>query len=147
VLRGVELTRIGVVAVVLASIAVVYALTSVSVYLSSVGTVKAVGVGVYWDSVCSQAISSIDWGLADPGSVKNVTVYVKNEGNAPITLSLQTINWNPAEAADYISLSWDYGGQAIGDNQVVAVTLSLSISSNIQGITTFSFDIVIVGSG
>jgi len=142
-----ELTKIGVVAIVLASIAVVYALTSVSVYLSSVGTVKAVGVSVYWDSGCSQAVSSIDWGLADPGSVKNVTVYVKNEGNAPITLSLQTSNWNPAEAADYISLSWDYGGQAIGVNQVVAVTLSLSISSNIQGITTFSFDIVVVGSG
>jgi len=142
-----ELTKIGVVAIVLASIAVVYALTSVSVYLSSVGTVKAVGVSVYWDSGCSQAVSSIDWGLADPGSVKNVTAYVKNEGNAPITLSLQTANWNPAEAADYISLSWDYGGQAIGVNQVLAVTLSLSISSNIQGITTFSFDIVVVGSG
>ena len=142
-----ELTKIGVFAIVLASMAVVYALTSVSVYLSSVGTVKAVGVGVYWDSVCSQAVSSIDWGLADPGSVKNVTVYVKNDGNAPMTLSLQTINWNPAEAADYISLSWDYGGQAIGVNQVVAVTLLLSISSNIQGITTFSFDVVIVGSG
>jgi len=142
-----ELTKIGVVAVVLASIAVVYALTSVSVYLSSVGTVKAVGVGVYWDSGCSQAVSSIDWGLADPGSVKNVTVYVKSEGNAPMTLSLQTANWNPANSADYISLSWDYGGQAIGVNQVVAVTLSLSISSNIEGITTFSFDIVVVGSG
>jgi len=142
-----ELTKIGVVAIVLASMAVVYALTSVSVYLQSVGTVKAVGVGVYWDSGCSQAVSSIDWGLADPGSVRNVTVYVKNEGNAPITLSLQTVNWNPAEAADYISLSWDYGGQAIGVNQVVAVTLSLSISSNIQGITTFSFDVVVAGSG
>jgi hypothetical protein len=142
-----ELTKIGVVAIVLASIAVVYALTSVSVYLSSVGTVKALGVGVYWDSSCSQAVTSIDWGLADPGSVKNVTVYVKNEGNAPVTLSLQTANWNPAEAEDYISLSWDYGGQAIGVNQVLAVTLSLSISFNIQGITTFSFDIVVVGSG
>ena len=146
-MRAMELTKIGVVAIVLASMAVVYALTSVSVYLQSVGTVKAVGVGVYWDSGCSQAVSSIDWGLADPGSVRNVTVYVKNEGNAPITLSLQTVNWNPAEAADYISLSWDYGGQAIGVNQVVAVTLSLSISSNIQGITTFSFDVVVAGSG
>jgi hypothetical protein len=142
-----ELTKIGVVAVVLASIAVVYALTSVSVYLSSVGTVKAVGVSVYWDSGCSQAVSSIDWGLADPGSVKNVTVYVKNEGNAPITLSLQTSNWNPAEAADYISLSWDYNGQTIDLHQVIGVTLSLSISSIIEGITTFSFDIVVVGIG
>jgi len=146
-LRGMELTKIGVVTIVLASIAVVYALTSVSVYLSSVGTVKALGVGVYWDNACSQAVSSIDWGLAEPGAVKNVTVYNRNEGNAPITLSLQTANWNPANATSYISLSWDYGGQAIGVNQVMAVTLSLSISANIQGITTFSFDIVIAGSG
>jgi len=142
-----ELTKIGVFAIVLASIAVVYALTSVSVYLSSVGTVKALGVGVYWDNGCSQAVSSIDWGLAEPGSVKNVTIYIRNEGTAPITLSLQTSNWNPPNAADYISLSWNYGGQTIGANQVLAVTLSLSISSNIQGITTFSFDIVVVGSG
>jgi hypothetical protein len=142
-----ELTKIGVFAIVLASIAVVYALTSVSVYLSSVGTVKALGVGIYWDNACSQTVSSIDWGLAEPGAVKNVTVYMRNEGNAPITLSLQTVNWNPANATDYISLSWNYGGQAIGQNQVLAVTLSLSISSNIQGITTFSFDIVVAGSG
>jgi len=142
-----ELTKIGVVVIVLASIAVVYALTSVSVYLSSVGTVKALGVGVYWDSACSQTVSSIDWGLAEPGAVKNVTVYIRNEGNAPVTLSMQTANWNPANSADYISLSWNYSGQTIGANQVVAVTLSLSISSNIQGITTFSFDIVVVGSG
>jgi hypothetical protein len=141
-----ELTKIGVFAIVLASIGVVYALTSVSVYLSSVGTVKALGVGVYWDSGCSQTVSSIDWGLAEPGAVKNVTVYIRNEGNAPITLSLQTANWNPPSAADYISLSWNYGGQIIDPNQVVAVTLSLSVSSNIQGITTFSFDIVIAGS-
>jgi hypothetical protein len=142
-----ELTRIGVVAIVLASIAVVYALTSVSVYLSSVGTVKALGVGVYWDSACSQAVSSIDWGLAEPGAVKNVTVYNRNEGNAPITLSLQTSNWSPANASDYISLSWDYNDQTIDLNQVIGVTLSLSISSNIEGITTFGFDIVVVGSG
>ena len=142
-----ELTKIGVFAIVLASIAVVYALTSVSVYLSSVGTVKALGVGVYWDSGCSQTVSSIDWGSAEPGAVKNVTVYIRNEGNAPVTLSLQTANWNPPNAADYISLSWNYDGQTIGSNQVAAVTLSLSISSNIQGITTFSFDIVVVGSG
>jgi len=142
-----DLIKIGVVATVLASIAVVYALTSVSVYLSSVGTVKAVGVGVYWDSGCSQSVSVIDWGLADPGSVKNVTVYIRNEGNAPIMLSLQTANWNPANASDYISLSWDYGGQAIDPNGVVQVRLVLSVSSSIQGITSFSFDIVIAGSG
>jgi len=46
--------------------------------------------------------------------VKILIQQFRNEGNAPITLSLQTANWNPAKAADYISLSWNYGGQAIG---------------------------------
>ena len=131
----------------LASMVVVYGLMSASVHLQSVGTVKALGVGVYWDSGCSQTVSSIDWGSAEPGAVKNVTGYIRNEGNAPITLSLQTANWNPPNATDYISLSWNYSGQTIGPNQVVAVTLSLSISSSITGITSFSFDIVISSVG
>lgn len=129
------------------SIAVAYGLISVSVRLSSVGTVKALGVGVYWDSGCSQIVSFIDWGLAEPGTVKNVTVYIKNEGNAPITLSLQTANWNPPNAANYISLSWSYNGQKINQNQVLALTFSLSISSNIIEITSFSFDIIISAVG
>jgi hypothetical protein len=132
---------------VLASMAVVYALTYPSVRLRSVGNIKALGVGVYWDSGCSQPVSSIDWGMVEPGAVKNVTVYIRNEGNAPITLSLQTSNWNPPNAADYISLNWNYNGQAINANQVIAVTLSLSISTNIQGITSFSFDIIFLAVG
>jgi hypothetical protein len=138
-----NLAKIGTIAMVLASMAIVYALTSPSVRLRSVGNIKALGVGVYWDSGCSQPVSSIDWGMVEPGAVKNVTIYIRNEGNAPITLSLQTSNWNPPNAADYISLSWNYNGQTINANQVIAVTLTLSISTNIQGITSFSFDIII----
>jgi aryl-phospho-beta-D-glucosidase BglC (GH1 family) len=100
-------------------------------------------VGIYLDNGCSQALNSIDWGMADPGTIKNTTVYIKNEGSVPITLSLSTSNWNPANAADYISLSWDYNGQAIDSNQVVQVTISLLVSSNIQGIKMYSFDVVI----
>jgi len=142
-----NLAKIGTIAMVLASMAIVYALTYPSVRLRSVGNIKALGVGVYWDSGCSQSVSSIDWGMVEPGAVKNVTVYIRNEGNAPITLSLQTSNWNPSNAADYISLSWNYNGQTINANQVITVTLTLSISSNIQGITTFSFDIIISAVG
>jgi hypothetical protein len=142
-----NLAKIGTIAMVLAGMAVVYALTYPSVRLRSVGNIKALGVGVYWDSGCSQPASSIDWGMVEPGAVKNVTVYIRNEGNAPITLSLQTSNWNPSNAADYISLSWNYNGQTINANQVIAVTLTLSISTNIQGITSFSFDITISAVG
>jgi len=89
----------------------------------------------------------IDWGLVEPDSVENVTVYIRNEGNAVVSLSLNTTNWNPSNASDFIMLGWGYSGQAVSPNDVVKVTLYLSVSPSIEGISTFSFDIVIIGSG
>ena len=118
-----------------------------SISLSNLGTVKAIGVRVYWDSSCGDPVGSIDWDLVEPGATKNTTVYIKNEGSAPVTLSLATDNWSPPHAPDHISLTWDYGDQIINLDAVIQVTLSLSVSATIEGITTFSFDIVIIGSG
>ena len=118
-----------------------------SITLSNVGTVKAIGVRVYWDSSCSNPVGSIDWDLVEPGATKNITLYIMNEGSAPVTLSLATDNWSPPNAQDYMNLTWDYGDQVISVDGVVQVTLSLSVSEAIEGITSFSFDIVIIGSG
>lgn len=116
-----------------------------STTIGILGTVKAVGVGVYWDNNCNNRVSSINWGMAEPDSVKNVTVYIRNESNAPVTLSLQTEKWNPTNASNYIILSCSYyGGQEIGVDEVVQVTLSLGFSSSMR-ITNFSFDIIITG--
>jgi hypothetical protein len=111
------------------------------------GTVKAVGVGVYWDNACSSRVASIDWGLVEPGSAENVTVFIRNEGNVAATLSLEAVNWSPLNASDFITLSWDYSGQVVDPNEVVEVALFLSVPSSIEGITSFIFDIVIAGSG
>lgn len=116
------------------------------VTLPNLGTVKAMGVGVYWDSGCSNSVASVNWGTVEPGSTNDVTVYIKNEGNAAETLSSTAENWNPSTASAYMSLSWDYAGQVIDVGEVVPVTLSLSVSDAIEGITSFSFDIVIIGS-
>jgi len=62
-------------------------------------------------------------------------------------LSMYTSNWSPLNASDYMILSWDYGGQSIGVGEVVRVTFTLSVDASIEGITSFSFDITIVGSG
>jgi len=116
------------------------------VTLPNLGTVKAMGVGVYWDSGCSNSVTSVNWGTVEPGSTNDVTVYIRNEGNAAETLSSTAENWNPSTASAYMSLTWDYGGQVIDVGEVVQVTLSLSVSASVTGITSFSFDIVIVGS-
>ena len=118
-----------------------------SMRIGSSGTVKAIGVGVYWDSSYTNKVSSISWGIIEPGSLNNVSVYIKNESNSPITLTLQTENWNPTNASNYLALSWDYDGQTINVDEVIQVTLTLTVSSSIQGITNFNFDIVISGSG
>jgi len=116
------------------------------VTLPNLGTVKAIGVGVYWDSGCSNSVTSINWGTVEPGSTNDVTVYIKNEGNTPATLSSSTENWDPSIASTYMSLTWNYGGQVIDVGAVVQVTLSLTVSDTIEGVTSFSFDIVIIGS-
>jgi len=115
--------------------------------ISNVGSVKTIGVGVYWDENCTSGVSFIDWGMLEPGSSENVTVYVRNEGNSVAILSMETSNWNPSNASNYITLSWNYGGQSINIGGIVKVTFTLSVSASIEGITSFSFDILIVGTG
>lgn len=144
---GNVLKKISILVLALVSVTVVYAATTTYVYLRSVGTVKAIGIGVYWDSECEHVVSSIDWGMAEPGAVKNVTVFIRNEGNAPVTLFLETVNWNPENAAEYITLDWDYASQALSPREVIAVNLTLTVSPSIEGITSFSFDIIISAVG
>jgi len=115
--------------------------------ISNAGTVIAVGVGVYRDNGCTDPLSSVDWGTLEPGSSKKVTCYIRNEGNSVSTLYMYASNWSPSDASGYMSLSWDYGGQSINPDEVVQVTFTLSVSTSIEGITSFSFDITIVGSG
>jgi hypothetical protein len=73
-------------------------------------------------------------------------MYVRNEGNVAVTLSIQAANWNPASAASYFTLGWNRNGYVLQPNQVVQALLSLNVSSSISGITSFSFDITITGT-
>jgi hypothetical protein len=112
--------------------------------VTNVSAVEANGVGVYWDSDCSDGVSSIDWGILEPGSVKNITVYIRNEGEEQIRLDLTTTNWNPPKALQYLNLGWNYTKeQRIDPTEALQVTLTLSVRHYIEGISSFSFDILI----
>jgi hypothetical protein len=115
--------------------------------LPNAGSVKGIGVGIYWNSACTNQTSSINWGLLEPGSNKTMTVYIRNEGNAAATLSKAAQNWNPSTASSYITLNWNYAGQTLGANQVLQLKLTLVVSSTVSGITNFSFDITITATG
>jgi hypothetical protein len=115
--------------------------------LSNTGTVKAIGVGVYSEYACINPVTSINWGTLEPGQTVNKTVYIKNTSNVPVTLSMITQNWNPSGASNYITCTWNSEGNPLNVNQVISAVLTLSVRSNITGVTDFSFNIVIIGSG
>jgi hypothetical protein len=106
-----------------------------------------VGVGAFWDINCTSRVTEIDWGIVEPGSMNNVTIYVRNEGNVAVNVSLATDNWTPSNASNHISLGWDYANQTLNPLEVVQVTLTLTISLSIEGIDGFAFDIIISASG
>ena len=134
-------------ALVLSIVGIALSLVQTSKSFSSVGAVKGVGVGIYWDSACTNMTSSINWGTLDPGSSKLVALYVRNEGNAPITLFKTEKNWTPSNAANYITLTWNYANQTLGNNAVLQISLKLAISTVVSGITSFTFDTIITASG
>ena len=115
--------------------------------IPTTATLKLLGVGVYKDVSFTIPVTEINWGVLEPGESKNYSAYIKNESNVPITLTMYTENWNPLEASNFISLSWDYQGVSIEVDGSVPVTLILSVDSATAGFKTFSFTIVIVGSG
>jgi hypothetical protein len=109
------------------------------------GNVKAVGVGVYWDNPCTSNVTSIDWGIVGPGSSANKTVYIKNGGNTREALNMTTANWN-AGVYGNITLSWNDEGYLLDPGSVVQAVLTLSVSSSISGVTSFSFNMIITGT-
>ncbi|MGQ9680378.1 MAG: hypothetical protein ACUVV4_06385 [Candidatus Bathyarchaeia archaeon] len=136
--------------VIFASLASAMAVTGALTFsrrIDNTGRLKAVNVEIYSDSACTQPLSSIDWGDLEPGSVKNRTIYIKNSGNTGLKLSLTTSGWSPSSASNYITLSWNREGVTISSGSTISATLTLSVSSSISDITTFSFNIIIQGTG
>jgi len=115
--------------------------------IPTTATLKLVGVGVYKDINFTVPVTQIDWGVLEPGQNVNFSAYIKNLSNVPITLTMHTESWTPANASSFISLSWDYSGKQINVSGSIPITFTLTIAPTTVGLTTFSFIIVIVGSG
>lgn len=114
--------------------------------INNQGNVNAIGVGVYRENECINETTTINWGYIEPGSTQNVTIYIRNEGNIPMTLNMTTDNWNPSSASTYITLSWNQEGSQVNAQSVLETVLTLSVSSSISEIDSFSFDITITGT-
>lgn len=134
------------IAVMSVVISVLAAALVTSSTFSNSGTIVAIGVGVYSDSSCTTVLSSINWGNLTLGASVSYTIYVKNNGTIPVTLTMTTGNWNPTTASSYITLSWNRPNYVLTAGSSVQAALTLNVSSSLTGFTNFAFDITITGT-
>ena len=126
-----------------------YPATQTAATLSASGNIQiqaSPGIGIYLNELATAPLTSLNWGTLEPGQNQNITMYIKNEGNTPITLSLQTSNWNPSAAQNYLTLTWNYNQTPINQDQTTQITLTLEVDPDITGITNYSFDITILAT-
>ena len=113
---------------------------------STTGHLIQEGVSLYDDSDCTIPLLSIQWGTLNPGDSKNHTLYVYNNNTVSMRLNMSTSNWIPANASDYISLTWDREDYSLAAKSSIDATLTLSIAANVTGFVDFAFDITIRGT-
>lgn len=106
---------------------------------------RTASLGLYSDRACTKSISSLDWGIVAAGNSAFQTVYLKNLGSSYLMLSLSTMNWEPSNAEGIVGLSWDREGFLLAPYRVTLATLTLSVSPDASGLTTFSVDAVVYG--
>lgn len=109
-------------------------------------SISSVNVGVYTDGECNNNCTSINWGSLAPGDTITKTVYVKNNGTIPLTLSLTTKSWEPSNAPIYLTVIWDREGIILEAGNSTVATLTLTASNSAANIKTFSFNIDFTGT-
>ena len=133
------------------AVAVIVIMTSVlaamqpSTTITNTGTIQALNLGVYQDSACTQPLSTVNWGTLRPATSANVTIYVKNTGNAAITLNMTVTAWSPSTASSYITLTWDRQNQQLTPGSSVPALLTLAVSASVNGFTDFNCTTIISG--
>jgi hypothetical protein len=110
------------------------------------GTINTVNVEAYSDSSCTQPVTTISLGNVSPGSSVSETIYIKNSGTVPVTLTMDSSGWSPAEASSYLTLSWDRHNHVLGADASVSATLTLTAESDTGSLTTFSCSMTITGT-
>jgi len=136
-----------IVAIVIMATAVALALLQSTQTIPSTGNIKGINVKVYENSACTVPLTSLTWGTLEPGSSTIKTMWVKNEGTSPMNLSLTTTEWNPSNALNYITVTWNQNGTTVNPGLNVQANVTLTVSPSISGIPSFAFTMVITGTG
>ena len=91
------------------------------------------------------ALTSIYWGMVEPGSSTPRPSKLKNEGTLPFMLTLSTMKYVPVNASNYITVTCDFNNQTIQPQEIRRLIFTLHVDYSVVNskITTFSFDIVV----
>jgi archaellum component FlaG (FlaF/FlaG flagellin family) len=110
------------------------------------GTISAVNLAIYSDSSLTQNCTSLSTGAVNPGGTATQTIYIKNTGTIPETLTMTVNNWNPANASSSLTLSWDRQNYVLNPGQSIQGTLTLTAVSNTGNLSTFSCSATFTGT-
>jgi hypothetical protein len=110
------------------------------------GTITAVNLGVYSDSACTQTATALTVGTLNPGGTATQTIYIKNTGNVPETLTMTTNNWNPTNATSSLNLTWNQQNTILNAGQAIQAILTITAASNTGSLTTFSCNVIFTGT-
>jgi hypothetical protein len=92
-------------------------------------------------------LTSFSWGVLSVGSTTNLVVYVHNYGTTPVTLSKAIGSFSPLSLSSYLTLGWDYSGQALNPGATLKVTLALMVSPSTPAVANFGFNATITANG
>lgn len=112
----------------------------------SVATITTINIGVYQDSGCTTPVTSLTAGTLNPGQSTTSTIYIKNTGNAPVTVTMTVGNWNPSNAGSYLTLTWNRQNTVLSVGESISATLTLTAAVDTGSLTTFSCDITFTGT-
>ena len=110
------------------------------------GSITTVNLGVYTDSLCTQNATALNVGDLNPGDLATQTVYVKNTGTVPETLTMTVSNWNPTDAGNALTLTWDQQNNVLNAGEVVKATLTLTVDLDTGSLAAFSCDVTFTGT-
>ena len=110
------------------------------------GTISTVNVEAYTDSACTIPCTALSVGNVAPGGTATQTIYIKNSGTVPMTLTMTASNWSPSNANTYLTLSWNRQSTVLAAGSSTPATLTLVAASNTGSLTTFSCSVTITGT-
>jgi hypothetical protein len=144
-----KIPRVAAIALVITALALTVttaALLSANQTVPLNGTINAVNLGVYSDNGCTQICTALNVGTLSPGGTATQTVYIKNTGNIPETLTMTANNWSPTSASSSLTLTWNRQNTVLNAGQSIQATLTLTAAANTGTLTTFSCDVTLTGT-